>query len=681
MANTNGLRQKIRDGRQLRIAAIQCAHGEDEMFTIPGILDRGLFDVEQLPYFHISAGGEKDKPDEKITRYIEASGNRDIILYLNAHCFGRKVLDEHPDWAQYDKSGSAVSAYDSAFLACVNSAWRDEFLFKDVAFALMHPIGGIFLDGPLFNGGGCYCPACRGLFLEEFGKDIENADQTDMRQFKSRHIGRILRDIRVLIDKSGKTAALYVNNAALSENVTGCSVDSVYPYVDFLGTEGGFMFYGDPNRVSLWKTSESARYLESKAYGKPYVIFCAGDHKPWSRVMHTADETRAMYATVAANGAGMWYGIHGKINQFDTPGGRAAFEFNRFLAENENYYANTRRIADTALVWSKNTINAMPESVEKTDFTDKRDNKILRASGSFQNEFHGFFDCLMRLHCQFKTIDEDNIITDDLSAYKTVILPNAVCLSDEAARGLERYVRGGGRLIATGATGFYDENGRLRDTPVLAGFIGMAGAPEPVSYNGGCGYMDIAAGWLDKNTNIQGIPGFNNAFKTTYAVGTETLAYLREPMSGRYDDFREERFPCVTSKKSGAGTCVYIAGDFGATYFNHGVVDFKVMLKNLLAHEAESGLYIENAYESVEVVRRSFTGGEILHFVNYTGAMRRPIENVIPCKDIKINMNYNKPVGRVYELWSKHKLPFEQTNGVLRFGFDLNGVYGAVVIT
>ncbi|HEV2492485.1 MAG TPA: beta-galactosidase trimerization domain-containing protein [Terriglobia bacterium] len=65
---------------------------------------------------------------------------------------------------------------------------------------------------------------------------------------------------------------------------------------------------------------------------------------------------------------------------------------------------------------------------------------------------------------------------NDLSRYKTLILPDSECLSDRQLGLIRRFVENGGGLVATGPAGLYDEWRRLRVEP---GLRGLADSPAP----------------------------------------------------------------------------------------------------------------------------------------------------------------------------------------------------------
>lgn len=63
----------------------------------------------------------------------------------------------------------------------------------------------------------------------------------------------------------------------------------------------------------------------------------------------------------------------------------------------------------------------------------------------------------------------------DLSALKVLVLPDTECLSDGQLQQIRKFVQGGGGLVVTGHTGFYDEWRRTRVEPGLKGLVDEQG--------------------------------------------------------------------------------------------------------------------------------------------------------------------------------------------------------------
>lgn len=671
----------LKTGRPMRIAAIQFEQKPEDVTRVPEILEKGGFNTEQLLHAvgsDVYGLYEKEKHQELVRRYTADCKRRgiDVILYENVHIIQKDVFMQHPDWAQRDAGGTPAAAYGTYVFACVNSPWRDSF-FKNLRDALEQDIVGIFLDGPVFIGPGCRCGHCRKLFLERFGHSIEQATRAELQDFKSEHVGRFVRDVRAVIRESGKDIALYANCQGLTVNVTGCTVDAIFPYVDLLGTEGGFLFYGNPNEVSIWRGSESAKYLESKAQGKPCVIFNAGNDQPWARQMLTAPETTLLYASTVANGANVWFGIHGLIDEFDTPAGEAAFRFNRFLAANEEYYTGTVPYAETALFWSQRTADCFPGDVAESDFTQSERSGAERTVGSFQKEFHGISDMLFRAHLPFAILSE----LDDgpLEPFSVLILPNACCLSDAEIAAVVRFVEKGGRLIATLESGRYDEHGNRRESSPLADLLGIRQVDRVETAAPGCAYLRYENG---TGGGMAPSAGFTTGtLSCTYSDDCTVLASAYRPMEGRYSAFNEASYPCAVERAAGRGGAVYIAGGIGQTYQDYVIPEMKEFLTGLVRRFAPGGIRVEHAFPTVEVEMRSKPDQDLqlIHFVNHTGFMQRPIEQFIPCRGIEVFLKTEKPVKRVQTRFHPGQLPFEQLDGGIRFLVDVEA-YELVVV-
>lgn len=660
-------------GKPLRIAAVQYGQRPEDTLKVPAILEKGGFNTEQLLHAIGREGyGLYDKAEhaELIRKYAAECARRGIgiILYANAHMVPPGAVRDHPEWAQAGADGKL-----SGF-ACVNSPWRDAF-FQCVRDSLEQDIRGIFLDGPIFIREGCRCARCRKLFSEEFGHPIDSASRGELSRFKSEHIARFVKDVRDVIRASGKDVALYANCLGLVENITGCTVDAVFPYVDLIGSEGGFLFYGNPNEVSVWHGSETAKYLEAKSQGKPYVIFNAGNHQPWAREMHTVPETTLLYASTVANGGNVWYGIHGLIDGFRTPSGQAAFRFNRFLAENEEFFTGTEQQAGVALLWSHRTADNFPGETAETDFTKAAGDSGPRAAGSFQKEFHGISEILFRSHIQFSILDEACVRGGDLKKFRTLILPNASCLDDAEIEAIGSFVRAGGCLIATLESGGRDAQGNPRAASPLRKLLGIRRVERTVLYRPGCGYMRFEGERpLVQSGSGEASAGFTTGtLRCAYAGDARVLASSYEPMESRYGAFNEKKYPCITVRKAGLGTAVYIAGGIGQTYLDYGIPEMEEAVRALVRRLTPGDLQVERAFPSVEVELRLQPGRNrrLIHFANHTGAMRRPIGELIPCRGIRVSLKAEKPVRRVRSLFRPKEIPFVREGDWIRFSVDV----------
>lgn len=94
-------------------------------------------------------------------------------------------------------------------------------------------------------------------------------------------------------------------------------------------------------------------------------------------------------------------------------------------------------------------------------------------------EWLGWSQMLLEANIPAHTI-LDTDLTGDLSQYKLLILPNAVCLSDAQIEGIRRFAANGGKVIFTSETAFRDETGAVREKPALADW--MKGTSSQITY-------------------------------------------------------------------------------------------------------------------------------------------------------------------------------------------------------
>lgn len=376
--------------RPRRIAAMQLE--SEEPFAV---LERWAamdFNVEQL--LHVSADGWLGVYDESkrelIERYIaeaHARGLR-VIFYFGGYWMPEGIVAEHPDWPACLADGAPLRQLSLTkdahplYYGCPNTG------YLEWAANLMRRTGrvgadGIFLDGAMFPEGTCYCPACRGQFARECGRDLLEARHDPAAsglivEFRMRSIARYLKTMREALRSVNPEGILYVNGDIGSGEYIkwGYSTPRMRAYQDIIGTEGGFVYYGPARDVDLWKASATAKLQESMAGGRPCVIFIAGDHKTWNWYHLTGPETTVLYAGTVANGASPWYGLHdNRLDLLDTPGPQAAARMNRFLAKHEVYYTATESAANVALFFSNTTTVAYATLVHATDFLPRERRK------------------------------------------------------------------------------------------------------------------------------------------------------------------------------------------------------------------------------------------------------------------------------------------------------------------
>lgn len=636
---TASLTNKVDAADPAAIAAAKSALGFNmehlDVMQIAGGLDDDHF------YFASKVGGRQN-PDY-LKRYMPEAHKQGIrtLIYFDVHWYSKAFAEKHPDWRQMRENGKPLDdVYDTGADFCVNTPWRKWCLqvLRDLA---SYPIDGIFYDGPVYRPDTCYCHYCRDKFRRLYGREMPSKNErrgpdfARLVEFQANSIAEFLHDSRELLRSINPNMAFYMNSGARGANwATGRLNRVIGPEQDILGSEGGFLG-GDLTRIPLWKPSLTARLLETQAPDKPRVIFSAAGQKPWSFSLLPDAELRLLYASTIANAANVWFGV--TPFDLDQPEMRAFKAMNDFVVRNQKYYADTKSSARVAVVWSDTTANfyagAGAQLMDIDTVKQKSD------VGNLESEFSGISEALMRDHVPFDVVDDVALERESLDRYAAIFLPNVACMSDKVAARLREYVRKGGNIFSTFETSLYDETGIHRKTFALADLFG-AGSEGRIVGPMRWDFMKpaVAHPMLD-GLNRALVPSSIYHVRVTPQESKPILLFT-SPLAGRYDGLPQDSTdPALIVKRFGSGSSIYFSGDLGASILGFHIPELLRLVANGARDLAPRPVLIEGAPGSVEVVLRNQGDARTLvHLVNFTGEMTRPIQKVVTAHDIAITV-------------------------------------------
>jgi hypothetical protein len=436
---------------------------------------------------------------------------------------------------------------------------------------------------------------------------------------------------------------------------------------DIAGSEGGFLFYGPARKAFLGKPGVRARLLEALAPDRPRVVFMAADHKPWSWYPNTPVETRLCIASSSANGASIWWGLHGSTRLLATPGGRAAGDAIRFLARHEEHYAATRSAARVALLHSYDTERERGSAVEASDFygTGSGGGKD---AGSFARSFEGFADALCRWSVPWDVVTDLDLSADRLAGRDLLVLPTCSCLSDAAVAAIRAFVERGGNLLATFDTSRFDDRGRARAEPGLADVLGIR-TPGTITGYRDFNYFELAAprgagtrgagargaarlaARLADGIDVPLLPAPAFALDVEPRPGAVVLARFRAPMAGRYVDPTPPAGPAVVANRFGRGRVVYLAGTLGEMLQDFALPEHRRLVRNLVDALSRRDVRLEPgpgaaaaggaAPINVEMTVRVAEARPdrlVVHLVNHAGIAPRPFEAVAVQEGLRLRL-------------------------------------------
>jgi hypothetical protein len=483
-------------------------------------------------------------------------------------------------------------------------------------------------------------------------------------EFQADSIADFLRDTRAILKAKNPDCALYMNGGVRGANwATGRLNRVLIKEQDLLGSEGGFLG-GDLTRVPLWKPGLTARLLETQSGGKPRVIFSAASHKPWTFSLLPDPELRLLYADTIANAASVWMGI--TPFEFEQPEMKTLAAMNGFYAKNAEYYSQTRSAARVAVVWSDVTANFYAASAAQLIDIDRTTARS--EIGNVDGEFSGITEPLLRAHIPFDVLDDVALETDSLSHYEAIFLPNVACMSDKIAGRLADYVRQGGNLVADFETSRYDETGILRNDFALAEVFGVSAAQKIAGPRRWDFMRPVAKNKLLDGLNREFIPSPGYYVPVNLNTGRAILQYT-ERLAGPYDGVPAlSKDPGLVVSQLGEGRVVYFSGDIGNTITKFHTPELIELLANAGRQMAVTPVVVENAPESVEVVVRTQNDGRrtLVHLVNFTGEMTRPIRRIVPVSDVRITLASGIHASKAFTLWDHRSIPLTRGQSGLR---------------
>ncbi|MBK8881048.1 MAG: beta-galactosidase trimerization domain-containing protein [Bacteroidales bacterium] len=635
---------------------------------------------------HNLFGGKKVNYSS-LKEYLAEAHKRNIkvIIYFNVHAIEISYARQHPEWQQIKDDGKPIEdvySVDSSF--CINSPWREE-VFITLRKLAAYEIDGIFYDGPIFFSATCHCAHCRKLYNEKYSSEIpsktalsakrDNPSWKKLLEFQSDSIARFLRDSNRILKDINPQILFYMNGNTLAPSwPTGRDNRKIIAETDVLGAEGGFL-YGALSEP-IYKPGAVAKLLETQSGGKPTVVFDAAKQGPWTFSKLPAGEISILYSQTITYQGNVWLAvsINPSLHKKEMDVIRS---YNGFIKEHQAAFLGTESLSRIALLWPQDAGNFYDgSSVPLTDFT--REMKT-ETAGNLEEEFYGFYDGLSRVHCPFDVIDEE-ALNKGIEKYDLIILPNATCLTKEASEKIKDFVKQGGNILSTFETSFYNETGKKLDNPLLSDLFGINETREvfgPLAWDyvtpGDTGNFSL------KEINQQFIyaPEYGLKVKT----GSAVPLYFCKPLPGSYSGSPElSEFPFIVDNSYGKGKSIYMAGTFGSSLYKFHFPEYYQLLSNILLRFSTPLVRLDNVPSSVEVSLRKGVNSIFLYLINFTSEMKRPIQKIIPCQNLKIELLLQEKVKSVNALWSGKTLDHSVSDHSISFILPLIEDYEVIEI-
>jgi hypothetical protein len=544
--------------------------------------------------------------------------------------YQRDIARSHPDWRLTYVDGT--QHYRRSWYNCPNHPEYLEFVKKQLQEITAYDIEGIFID-MTFWPGVCTCHTCRQKYMDECGKELpeiinwKNPDWLQFQRAREQWLGDFAQTLTNAI-KQLKPRMLVTHQ--FSPVLLGWYYGQRHIAQACDYTSGDF--YGGINQQRL-----GTKVMAAFSKIMPYEFMTSRCVNLYDHTSTKSEiELLSSAATTLANGGAYFFidaiNPDGTLNQktcelLGTVNAKLRPFVDKFVEH------NPKPLADTALYFSMAShINQGHNDLSLRQIMDPANNMDPSCDLPAVKELIGTAALLNKAQMPYKVITDN---TQNLSGIRTIIMNDIQYLSDTEIKRIREFVDGGGTLIATGMTSFFDLNGMSTGNFALKDIFG-------VSYGG---KQSSRANYLVLKNGEQF--SCNCPAPLVDANTAEVLGTVAEPVFDP-DDFdhfaayhsnppgRTSQYAGLTINNYGKGKCVYLYSSILAIQQESQQSFGKAILKEY----APSDMFIDsNAPPCVEItfLKSTTANAFLLCFVNFQNESPN-----VPIHDIKITFRLPK---------------------------------------
>lgn len=600
-----------------------------------------------------------------LTEACHRNGIR-VMVRVDFRGVEKERYEERPDWFAEDKDGGPVVDWGFLYKPCYNSYYANEHAEEFITRMMEnYAIDGVWENSVGFGTGPCYCRRCRDLYRRETGREIPTEEDyrseafADYREWKARCADRHLARLRTAVKRFGEEKAFCAEIFGMfhASNAwrTGIDLYNAKDQFDFLVSPA--FLDGAAAETKKWDNlsyaSSSIRFLKSISPEKEAVLLCGNNGTKWRYIKAPEKETKLWMWEAAAVGGGFWNCMFNGQCPSETLDRRNAFletEVYEYLKEHEKQLEGQLPAAEVGIYYSKPSRDFFGNDREEND-----------GYGVF---IKGVEQVLTERHIPWQFVPDLTFCLENIRKLKVLVLPNAACISEEHLEIIRRYVEQGGGIVASYETSLYDERGNRRQDFGLKDLFGCSytGIKEDTSFD--C-YQLIRAEHpvLDQmgceETQVLMNEGSTLLCRLSEEQKTEMLcSYIpridNQPPEFAWRGTLRTEYPTVTAGRYGLGKVVYFANQTDKLCYTNGHEDFRNLFGNAVEWVKSGEIQFRaKAPGSVHITWMQKEGNpeeSVLSFVNTTAGSNRPIQEIIPVKNIEVTL---RSVGKLkaYEIW------------------------------
>jgi hypothetical protein len=551
-----------------------------------------------------------------------------VLIRTDPHATYDDAKAAHPEWIAVTADGQPRRHWASPemWVTCALGPYNFEFMtavHKEIT-AKYRP-DGIFMNR--WDGSGdCYCESCRKNFKATSGLELPRTQDPrdpgrraflewrrqrliDVLDVWNREIGAI-NPVCSVVPNNGSGAQSPLDAVETSRRAPMLAADRQARH----GLE------------APWLVGKSAKEYRATMGEKPVIgLFGIGLEEPerWKDSVTSNAEIRIWALEAIANGMRPWFTKFSGTLRDQRWLGEIETLYG-WTEQNDAYLKGRRPIARVALVYSQQTNWYVPGA--------KAEDAAL-----------GWYQALVESRIPFEMVHDRLLGSADLAAYRTLILPNIVALSDAQCAQVRAFVAGGGNVVATNQTSLCDEWGARRKNLGLAELFGIdwTGKTEDQMQNSYIRLEHEAAKGSPMFAGLEDAPRVINGVSRVEAVPREKFAqtpftlvpsYPDLPMEKVYPRVAKTDISCLYMRQAG-GHVAYFPFDIDRTFWEVLNEDHLKMMRNALewAHNEPAVVEVDGP-GLLDVTAWRNARAITVHLVNLTNpmAMKGPYRDFFP---------------------------------------------------
>ncbi|HEV7298988.1 MAG TPA: alpha-amylase family protein [Tepidisphaeraceae bacterium] len=554
-------------------------------------------------------------------------------IYISVQC-DEYAANTHPEWVARNPDSSQVKWAHGVDNKVFGAGWQildmntpyQEFLAEQTAevLRLFKPVDGIFFD-MCWNQPTTTQFAIDAMRRKNLNPEVEADRARHAHEVSMAYMKRFYDQVKA----SAKNAGVYFNGRPLHNLAEEIAYQGQVE-IEALPTGGwGYMYF--PKNVRF-----------ARNFGKEYLGMTARFHKSWADFGGLKPYAALEYETSQMMAHGAKCSVGDQLHPRGTTD-RAAYELigavYARVEEREPWLDGAEAVTQIGLFQT-------PAGKEHMNVIQGVDEGATRL--------------LTQLKHQFNVVDEHS----DWQRYDLLVLPDIINVTPSLAKKLVAYVKGGGKVLASGTSGLNAEG-----TEVLLPFLGIkANGPSPYKAT----YIRFGRELSD------GVPPtdhvmYDRGLRVRAASGGKAVATVVQPYFERAWDHFCSHNQTPGDRVSGDAAAVvtdssaYVSYNIFGAFNKHGNYPYRLLVKNLIDRLLPDPLLRIVAPTSTEATVMRQRNRTIVHLLQYTPERRTKdldiVEDIVPLYDVPISLRLDKAPKRVYIAPDNDSIDFRYEDG------------------